>query len=103
MKVTHLLNCAAGLLTFAALTAAHGGLSDDDIHLLQDPSGWEYISLTDADNGIQTTHTCFDGTPHPEQCSGTLSLAPNKTFVQNVQIQGKSVQRHGNYELDGNQ
>ncbi len=103
MKLTHVLNCAVALLTFAALTAAHGGLSEDDVNLLQDPGGWEYISLTDSDNGIQTTHTCFDGTPHPQQCSGTLSLTAGKTFVQNVQIHGKSVQRHGNYQLDGNQ
>ena len=103
MKLTHVLKCAAALLTFAALTPAHGGLSADDISLLQDSGGWEYISLSDSDNGIQTVHTCFDGTPHPEQCSGTLALTAGNTFLQNVHIHGETVQRHGTYQLDGNQ
>ena len=103
MNFKYVLNCAGVLLTFAVLSAAHGGLSDDDITLLQDSGGWEYLSLTDSENGLQTTHTCFDGTPHPEQCSGTLALNPSNTFVQNVQIHGQTVQRHGTYELDGNE
>lgn len=103
MKLIHVMKCLAVLLTFAILVPARGGLSDDEINLLQDPGGWEYISINQPEGGIQTTHTCFDGTPHPEQCSGTLALTPGKTFVQNVQIQGSTVQRHGTYELDGNQ
>jgi hypothetical protein len=70
--------------------------------MLQDSGGWEYISLSDVDSGVQTKHTCFDGQPHPQECSGTLTLAPGKTFVQTVHIHGQTVQRHGTYELDGN-
>lgn len=105
MKRTRILNCAGALLTFAAFTAAHGGLSDDDVNLLQDSGGWEYISLTltNQNNGIQTNHTCFDGTPHPEQCSGTLALTAGKTFLQDVHIEGQTVQRHGTYTLQGDQ
>ena len=103
MTLTRFRNCAAGFLAFAALTAAYTGLSTDDMNLLQDPGGWEYISLSDAGNGIQTVHTCFDGAPHPNECSGTLALNPNDTFVQNVHIQGQTVQRHGTYQIDGNQ
>lgn len=100
-KLTHLLTCAGVVLAFAANTGAHSSLSDDDIKLLEDPGGWEYISLSDSDNGVQTTHTCFDGTPHPEQCSGTLSLTANNTFVQSVRIHGQSVQRRGKFQLEG--
>lgn len=103
MKWTHALIYPMGLLTLAAQVGAHGGLSDDEINLLQDAGGWEYISMSESDKGVQVTHTCFDGTPHPEQCSGTLSFTPGKTFVQSVSIHGQTVQRHGNYQLDGDQ
>ncbi len=89
-----------GLLSRAGMS---GTLSDDQVKLLQDPGGWEYITISDADNGIQTKHTCFDGQPHPEHCSGTLTLTAGKTFVQNVHVHGQSVQRHGTYELGGDE
>lgn len=80
---------------------AEAGLSDDELKMLQDSGGWEYITVSDLDNGIQTKHTCFDGQPHPEECSGTLTLNPDNTFVQKVHIHGEIVERHGHYELDG--
>jgi hypothetical protein len=76
-------------------------LNADELKMLQDRDGWEYITVSDPDNGIQTTHTCFDGQPHPEECSGTLTLNPDNTFVQKVHIHGETVERHGQYELDG--
>jgi hypothetical protein len=82
---------------------ARAGLSDDELKMLQDSGGWEYITISDPDNGIQTKHTCFDGQPHPEECSGTLTLNPDNTFVQKVHIHGETVERHGQYELNGNQ
>ena len=103
MRFTHLLIYAGALLSLAVLTAAHGALSQDELKLLQDPGGWEYTSLSDSDSGVQTTHTCFDGTPHPEQCSGKLVLAASNTFIQSVNIHGQTVQRNGTYQLDGNQ
>ncbi len=75
-------------------------LSTDDLKLLQDPDGWEYVTVSDQDAGIQTQHVCFDGQPHPDQCSGKLTLHPDKTFVQQVTIHGQNVYRHGTYELD---
>jgi len=91
------------LLLFGWVPAARarGLLSDDQLKLLQDPGGWEYITVSDSDNGIQTQHTCFNGQPHPEECSGTLTLTSGHTFVQNVYIHGQSVQRHGTYQLNG--
>ena|GEM_PF-1576089 len=86
-----------------ALLFFFAALSDDELKLLQDPGGWEYIKIADSDNGIQTEHTCFDGSPHPDICSGTLTLSSDKTFVQKVNVHHQSVSRHGTYELDDDQ
>ncbi len=77
------------------------GLNADELKMLHDPGGWEYITVSDPDNGIQTKHTCFDGQPHPEECRGTLTLNADNSFVQKVHIHGGTVERHGQYELDG--
>jgi len=95
------------LATSAAIallpSTAYDALSADEIKLLQDAAGWEYVSVSDQDAGIQTQHTCFDGEPHPGQCSGKLILTQAKTFVQQVSIHGASVDRHGTYQIDGDQ
>jgi hypothetical protein len=85
-----------------ALVAVAGGaaLSKEDIKLLQDAGGWEYVKVSDQDAGIQTEHVCFDGQPHPGQCTGKLMLSPDKTFVQQVSIHGQSIDRHGTYEIE---
>jgi hypothetical protein len=88
---------ACGLALFART------LSQDELKLLEDSGGWEYITISDNDAGIQTTHTCFDGQPHPDQCSGTLTLNADDSFVQQVHIHGQTVARHGKYELDDDQ
>jgi hypothetical protein len=98
---TRVLVWSGALAGLALLLSGRNTLSQDELKMLQDPGGWEYISIGDADSGIQTAHTCFDGQPHPNECSGTLTLNPDNTFVQEVRIHGKSVARHGKYELDG--
>lgn len=75
-------------------------LSNDDLKLLQDPAGWEYVTVSDQDAGIQTQHVCFDGLPHPNQCSGKLIFYADKTFVQQLTIHGQNVDRRGKYEID---
>jgi len=92
---------ALPLLLLAMRLSAWDELSADQLKMLQDPGGWEYITVTDADSGIQTQHTCFDGQPHPDQCSGTLTLHSDNAFVKNIHIHGQSVARHGQYKLDG--
>jgi hypothetical protein len=88
----------------AARLGAHDDLSDDQLKILKDPGGWEYVEIEDSDAGIQTQHTCFDGKPHPDVCSGTLTLSSGgNTFVQKVTVHHQSVTRHGTYELDGDQ
>ena len=89
-----LFGCAASL-------SGRDTLNQDELKMLQDPGGWEYITISDQDAGIQTKHTCFDGQPHPQECSGTLTLNSDNTFVQQVHIHGQSVARHGTYQLDG--
>jgi len=87
---------------FALATTAVSS-TQDELKLLQDPGGWEYITVSDQDAGIQTEHVCFDGQPHPRECSGKLILRPDNTFTQQVTIHGKSVDRHGKYELNDEQ
>jgi hypothetical protein len=87
-----------------ARLGAHGDLSDDQLKMLKDPGGWEYVEIDDSDAGIQTQHTCFDGKPHPDVCSGTLTLSSGgNTFVQKVTVHHQSVTRRGTYEIDGDQ
>jgi hypothetical protein len=91
------------LLSTVAFALPARTLSQEELKLLQDAGGWEYITISDQDAGIQTKHTCFDGQPHPSECSGSLTLNPGNTFVQQVHIHGQTVTRHGNYELDDHQ
>lgn len=94
---------SALLLSACALALFARTLSEDELKLLQDPGGWEYISISDNESGVQTQHTCFDGRPHPDECGGSLTLNADNSFVQQVHIHGKTVARHGNYELNDGQ
>ncbi len=85
------------------VSAAGHSLSDEDLKLLQDPAGWEYVTVSDQDAGVQTQHVCFDGQPHPNQCSGTLTFSADGTFVKQITIHGQNVDRDGKYEIDGDQ
>lgn len=90
-------------LLLAASLSAFDKLPPDQLALLRDTGGWEYLSIDDSQDGFPTHHACFDGSPHPETCRGMLTLDPSKTFVQEVFIHSQSVSRHGTYELKGNQ
>jgi hypothetical protein len=83
--------------------SAFDELAPDQLALLQDSGGWEYISMNDSQNGFPTQHVCFDGHPHPDTCSGKLTLTGSNTFVQQVAINHQTVSRRGTYELDGSQ
>jgi hypothetical protein len=95
--------CFLGLLAFVIQAGGRGPLTDDELKMLQDPGGWQYVTISDTDSGVQTQHTCFDGKPHPQECSGTLTLTAGNTFVSSIHIHGQTVDRHGTYELDGKQ
>lgn len=91
------------LAAAAGLTLAAGDLSNEQIKMLQDSGGWQYITVSDNDSGIQTKHTCFDGHAHPDECSGTLTFRHDKTFAKDIYIHHQGVQRTGRYELNGDQ
>ena len=94
-----------GALAFALGLGASAGdkLSSNQLKLLHDPGGWEYIKISNSDSGFQTEHTCFDGIPDPQQCSGVMKFTPHNTFVQKIHIHGQTLQRHGKYQLGGKQ
>ena len=99
------LKLALCILAIAAgvPVAAAQDLSSQQLKLLHDPAGWEYLLIGDKDGGIQTQHTCFDGHPHPNECSGTLTLNAGGGFTQQTFIHHQRVARTGTYKLDGNQ
>lgn len=97
----HMLITVLPILLLGLRLNAGASLNADELKMLHDSTGWEYITVSDPDSGIQTQHTCFDGKTHPEECSGTMTLNPYNTFVQKVHIHGETVERHGHYELDG--
>jgi hypothetical protein len=79
-------------------------LTQEQLDLLHDSKGWEYTAVFDKDNGFPMNHQCFvQGQPNPDACRGTMTLSSDDTFVQDVYIHGAEVQRHGTYQLDGNQ
>ncbi|HEY7210746.1 MAG TPA: hypothetical protein VH477_10785 [Bryobacteraceae bacterium] len=94
---------AACLLALPLMLSAFDEIGPEKLTLLQDSGGWEYISMNDSDNGFPTRHTCFDGTPHPDSCSGALTFTHRNTFSQRVFIHHQAVTRHGTYKLDGDQ
>lgn len=78
-------------------------LSATAMQMFSDPGGWQYITVSDVDGGIQTTHTCFNGRPHPNSCSGTVTFASDNTFAITMRIHGQAYRRHGTYQLDDGQ
>src|SRR5579883_1694655 len=94
---------ATALLAFPLGIVADDTLGPEKLALLQDATGWEYVSMDDAQNGFPRQHTCFDGNPHPDECSGRLTFTRQNRFIQQVSIQHQTVARHGTYQLDGNQ
>jgi hypothetical protein len=102
MPRSHALLTAVSLCLLSLPLSAFDALNQEQVKLLQDNGGWQYTKLSD-NTGFPTTHTCFDGTPHPSSCSGTMMLDTDKKFIMNVVIEGQSVSRHGDYNLDGDQ
>jgi hypothetical protein len=103
MPRAQVLLTAVSLCLLALPLSAFDDLNQEQVKLLQDSGGWEYTKLSDDTSGFPTAHTCFDGTPHPSSCSGNIRLDTDKKFNMNVTIEGQSVSRHGDYNLDGDQ
>ncbi len=102
MQATWLLRLCVIPLLAIPLGALVEDLNADQMKLLEDSGGWEYTKLSDH-TGFPTEHVCFDGTPHPNDCSGSMTLVEDGTFVQKVIISGTATDRHGTWKLDGDQ
>jgi len=99
MASTFLRACV--LFGTCTILSAFSDISRDQLKLLKDPGGWDYIKMTD--NGMRTEHPCFDGKPHPDECSGRLMLGTDGKFSQEVTIHGQAAPRHGTYTLEDDQ
>ncbi|MGA8594588.1 MAG: hypothetical protein WB676_07570 [Bryobacteraceae bacterium] len=94
----------SSILLWNASVAAGEELTQEQLDLLHDSKGWEYTAIFDKDNGFPMNHQCFvEGHPNSDACRGTMTVSSDSNFVQDVYIHGAEVQRHGTYELDGNQ
>lgn len=99
------MRIARGPLILAIIVSGFfvlGALSTDQLAMLHDPQGWEYMAVFDLNNGMQENHACFVQGAPSDACRGTLKLSKDGTFVQDIYIHGRAVVRHGTYELDGN-
>lgn len=100
--LSRLITAVCFTTLLCAPLSAFEDLNADQTKLLTDSGGWEYTKLSD-NTGVPTQHVCFDGSPHPNECSGTLTLVDDGTFGQQVVIGGTAVDRHGTWKLDGDQ
>ncbi len=98
-RTVFLLVVSAAAASFCSLYAF---VSSDELNLLQDPDGWEYTKIV-TDNGFPTDHPCFDGTPRPQECRGTLTLGSDERFVKTIYINGQPDTRTGRYKVEGSE
>jgi hypothetical protein len=98
----HLISCLFLAALLSVPVSAFDDLDQEQAKLLTDSGGWEYTKLSDH-SGVPTDHVCFDGSPHPSECSGSLTLVDDGTFVQQVVIGGSRVDRHGTWKRDEDQ
>ncbi|HXE15077.1 MAG TPA: hypothetical protein VN633_23335 [Bryobacteraceae bacterium] len=96
---------ASGLVLFLGLPhPARADLSQEQLSLLHDPGGWEFLAVFDKDNGVSMQHQCFaEGEPKPSECNGTLILKSDDTFSESIFMHGFTARRHGTYKLDDDQ
>ena len=58
------------------------------------------MTITDADNGFETQHVCFDP-KSPGTCKGNLLFRKDNTFKKSMKVHGQSIDRGGTYQVDG--
>lgn len=102
MAALRLLPVLMALLVVVPLPYASGFVSSDELALLQDSDGWEYTKIVTG-SGFPTEHVCFDGSPHPQECRGTLTLSGDERFVKKIYIRGQADTRSGHYKIDGSE
>jgi hypothetical protein len=95
---------SAAVLLGSFLLAGDTSLSQEQLDLLHDPHGWEFVAVFDKHNGFPMHHQCFaEGEPKPSECRGTLVLRGDSTFSETIFMHGFTASRHGTYDLDGGQ
>jgi hypothetical protein len=98
--VIRLLSVLLTLLYAALLGRAAEMLSHDELAMLKDPGGWEYLVINDPNNGFKTQAACFDA-QRTGACEGKLFFNADGSFTQTITAEGKSMHRGGTYKLDG--
>jgi hypothetical protein len=93
--------CTSLLLASTAVLSAFASFTGEQLKLLRDPAGWDYIKMSST--GMRTEHPCFDGKPPTDECSGRLIFGIDNHFSQSVTIHGQTVPRQGTYTLAGDQ
>ena len=88
----------SGLLTLGLALA----LSPSDLKLLRDAGGWEYQTITDANNGFKTEATCFSEN-YTGRCRGNLFFRDDGSFSQVLSGSGRSMHRGGRYQVHGSE
>jgi hypothetical protein len=66
--------------------------------MFRDPAGWEYLTLSESNNGFQTQAACFDKA-FTGACKGDLLFRSDGSFRQNVSAHGRSMHRGGHYQV----
>lgn len=95
---------AGALLLCPAFLLNADSLSQQQIDLLHDPHGWEFVAVFDKDNGFPMHHQCFaEGEPKPSECHGDIIFGADGTFSESIFMHGFTARRHGTYELDDDQ
>lgn len=94
---------ASTLGLIAACAFGLAALTSDQIAMLHDPQGWEYMAVFDQNNGMQENHACFVQGAPSDACRGTMKFTKDGHFIQDIYIHGRAVVRHGTYEIDGSE
>jgi len=97
MRAPAVLICVAALVIGVEEAAA---LTRDELKLVQDSGGWEYLTMTEVNNGFATQANCF-AKAFTGECKGTLIFRPDQSFRQDVSAHGKGMHRGGHYEIQG--
>ena len=76
-------------------------LTAEQLKLLKDPYGWDYVKIVDDRQGIN--QTCSDTPQNGGQCYGRIVLGSDNKFVQTAVIRNKATPRRGTYKLENDQ
>ena len=97
--VNRLVSVLLTLLVALPLAEGREMLNHEELAMIQDPGGWEYMVISDPNNGFQTQAACFDS-QRTGACEGKLFFRSDGTFLQTITAHGRSMHRGGTYKFD---